>query len=512
LYFYPVSSTSPKTVEQLQSENSELKIALELSEARCRLLEEKLRLQRIKALAPDTEKLSDLQPWLIEPESNESTGEAAAQVPTPAQPPAPKSNKRKHPGRRKLPENLPRVVTEIACGAEQCQCQACGKHMPVIGYDESEVLDVEPAKYFVRVTRREKRACQCENSKVVSPALPARIIEKCSVSDAVMIAILVGKYCDHLPLYRQEAILRRETGVEISRATSTGWMMDIGELLIPVTGGSRRDLLDGGYIQADETGADVQTHDKRGENHHAYLWQYGCPGGETVFDFQMGRGREGPRQFLKDFKGTLQTDGYVAYDRGIGGPGMIHAGCWSHARRGFVDAVKVNSLDMEAVQMVCRMDALFLVDRTAKQHMLDFDQRLAQRNRDSRSWAEEIHQKCQDLSAKVLPQSAMGTAIHYTLAQWPRLMVCFSDGRIELSNNLAENSMRLIALGRKNWLHIGSKQAGPKVAAIYSVVESCRRLAIPVKAYLADILPGLRNKPVSQAANLTPARWAAAHA
>lgn len=507
-----MSATPPRTVSQLEAENAGLRVALQLSDLKIQVLEEKLRLIRARTTGPGTEKLSDLQMWLLE-EPSVSTEELAAETNRPpVDPPKAKTNKKKHPGRRKLPENLPRVVTEIPCSAEQCQCPACGTQMPIIGYDESEVLDVEPAKYFVRVTRREKRACQCENSKVVSPALPARIIEKCSVSDAVVIATVVDKYCDHLPLYRQEAILLREAGVDISRATMTGWVMEVGQLLIPVTGGSRSDLLKGGYIQADETTVDVQCHDKRGENHQAYLWQYGCPGGETVFDFQMGRGREGPRLFLKDFEGTLQTDGYIAYDRGVGGPDMTHAGCWTHARRGFVDVVKTNKNDMEAVQMVCRMDALFLVDRQAREAGLDFTQRLAHRKQHSLPWAEEIRNKCQDLLTKVLPQSAMGKAIAYTLGQWPKLMVCFSDGRIELSNNLAENSMRPIALGRKNWLHIGSPAAGPKVAAIYTAVESCRRLAIPVKEYFADILPGLRNRPVSDAAKLTPARWAAARA
>ena len=136
-------------------------------------------------------------------------------------------------------------------------------------------------------------------------------------------------------------------------------MMEIGEMARPVCGGMRRDLLAGGYLQADETTVSVQTHDKRGENHQAYLWQYGRPGGETVFDFQMGRGREGPRKFLEGYRGKLQTDGYQAYDDGVGGPGLVHAGCWSHARRGFVDAVKVNKDDREAVPMVERM----LLDR-----------------------------------------------------------------------------------------------------------------------------------------------------
>ena len=181
-------------------------------------------------------------------------------------------------------------------------------------------------------------------STVTAAPLAERIVEKGLASDAVVIDTVVAKYCDHLPLYRQAVMLEREAGVEIGRATLDGWVMRVGELLEPVVGAMRRDLLAASYLQADETTVPVQMHDRRGENHQAYLWQYGKPGGETVFDFCLGRGREGPRKFLGEWEGILQTDGYQAYDD-IGGPKLVHVGCWAHARRKFVDAVKVNPQD-----------------------------------------------------------------------------------------------------------------------------------------------------------------------
>jgi transposase len=377
----------------------------------------------------------------------------------------------------------------------------------VIGYDESELLDVEPAHYFVRVTKREKRACRrCESATVIAAPLADRIVEKGLASDAVVINTVVGKYCDHLPLYRQAVMLEREAGVEIGRATLDGWVMRVGEVLQPVVAAMRRDLLTASYLQADETTVPVQMHDKRGENHQAYLWQYGKPGGETVFDFCLGRGREGPRKFLGQWEGILQTDGYVAYDD-VGGPKLVQVGCWAHARRKFVDAVKLNPRDAEAVAMVARMDALFLIDRDARQRELTAGERLAQRAEYAEEWLQGIRETSLRLSREVLPKSGLGQAVTYTLNQWPKLRRCFDYAEVELSNNLAENSMRPVALGRKNWLHVGSPQSGPKVAAILSVVESCRRLAVPVKEYLAAVLPGLNQRTLSQVANLTPARW-----
>ena len=209
--------------------------------------------------------------------------------------------------------------------------------------------------------------------------------------------------------------------------------------------------------------------------------QYGSPGGETVFEFYLGRGREGPKKFLCEWQGILQTDGYQAYDN-VGGPKMVHVGCWAHARRKFVDAVKVNPQDAAAINMVTRMDALFLVDRHARQRQLSVHQRLALRREHADSWATEIHDQCVSLHKTVLPKSALGQAVTYTLNMWPKLRRCFDYAEVELSNNLAENSMRPVALGRKNWLHVGSAQACFDVIAEgtdmrWCVVASGNRLA-----------------------------------
>jgi transposase len=479
---------------------------LQWAHLKIQVLEERLRQRRVQVLGPHSETLSDLQLELLaEEESSATREEVEAESRREPLPQKPARERRPHPGRRALPENLPRIEQVVRCA--EPNCQRCGAETSIIGYDESEVLDVEPARYFVRVTKREKRACgKC--AAMAMAALAPRIVEKGLASDAVVIQTVIAKYCDHLPLYRQQAMLEREAGVEISRATLDGWVMRVGELLQPVVAFMRQDLLRASYLQADETTVPVQMHDKRGADHQAYLWQYGQPGGETVFEFQLGRGREGPRKFLGQWEGILQTDGYSAYDD-VGGEKLVHVGCWAHARRKFVDAVKVNPKDAEAIKMVTRMDALFLVDRHARCERLSVEERLAMRREHADSWAAEIHDQCGSLRKTALPKSALGLAVTYTLNMWSKLRRCFDYAEVELSNNLAENSMRPVAVGRKNWLHVGSAQSGPKVAAILSVVESCRRLGLSVKDYLQAVLPGMARRNVSDLAHLTPARWAA---
>lgn len=492
------------TPTDLQARNLTLERELKWAQLKIQSLEERWRQHLIKLYGPKSETLSNLQLDLLEEEPSVTRDEVEAEASREPLPPKATRERKPHPGRKPLPENLPRVETLVCADVN---CKICGCATSLIGYDESEVLDVEPARWLVRVTKREKRACgKC--TTVAMPELAPRIVEKGLASDAVVIGTVVAKYCDHLPLYRQQAILEREAGVEISRATLDGWVMRVGELLGPVIAAMRRDLLNASYLQADETTVPVQMHDKRGENHQAYLWQYGKPGGETVFEFQLGRGREGPKKFLGNWEGILQTDGYQAYDN-IGGDKLVHVGCWAHARRKFVDAVKVNPKDADAIAMVTRMDALFLVDRHAREQQLSGEERLALRREHADSWATEIHDECGKLRQAVLPKSALGQAVSYTLNMWPKLRRCFHYAEVELSNNLAENSMRPIALGRKNWLHVGSAQSGPKVAAILSVVESCKRLGLPVKEYLQAVLPGLGRKKLSEVADLTPARWAA---
>jgi hypothetical protein len=286
--------------------------------------------------------------------------------------------------------------------------------------------------------------------------------------------------------------------------------MRVGELLIPMAAAMGDELLRGSYIQADETPVDVQMHDQRGKNHQAYLWQYGRPGASVVFDFRLGRGREGPKQFLGKFEGILQTDGYVAYKH-VGGPKMVHACCWAHARRHFIDALKLHPADPLATAIARRIDELFGIDAEARAQNSDHAARQALRLQRAKPLLDLLKPQLEAARVHTLPSSAVGKAVTYTLALWPKLTRFLDYPELELSNNLAENSMRPVAVGRKNWIHLGSPQAGPKVAAILSIVESCRRLKISPRDYLAAILPGLASTSVRRLAELTPAAWAVRH-
>lgn len=494
--------------------------ALAAAEAIIEQLKESLRLERIRKYGKQSEKLSDLQLELLDCEPAVSSDEVQAEAergPLPDSsesiPPTDKQRhaRRNHPGRNQLPAHLERVEEIVACAAQQCKCGKCGAPTKVIGYETTEVLGMKPVEYFVRVLKREKRACaHCVTQGVVTAPAPARIAPKSIFADETIISILINKYCDSVPLYRQRAILMRDLSIDVALTTINDAVLRVGELLIPIVEVMKRDLLTGGYIQADETHVDVQTPDKKGENHRAFFWQFSAPGMGVVFDFEMTRSKKVAIKFFKDYGGILHTDGYVAYDKDIGTKDLIHACCLAHARRGFMDAIKVQSKaqtpDVRLERAVALMDGLFAIDREARQQNLSLVDRHALRKERAPALLDELHALLTAMraSGSILPQSVAGKAINYTLKRWVQLTRFLDHPVIELSTNWAENSMRPIAIGRKNWLHLGSKEAGPKIAAIFSIVESCRKLGVPIRRYLADVLPGLADRSIQELTHLTP--------
>jgi transposase len=499
--------------------------ALRTTEMRVQKLEEELRMERIKKYGPRSEKLSDLQLQLLDLEpavsSDEVKGESES-GPLPESTEASNTtdkqrrSRQNHPGRNVLPGHLERVDKIIPCAPEQCTCGKCGGNTKIIGYDVSEVLDRKPVEFFVTRIMREKRACaRCIEQGVATAPTPVRIAPKSIFSDETIISLLISKYCDASPLYRQRAILLRDLGIDVALSTINDAVLRVGELLIPIVEVMKRDLLAGNYIQADETYVGVQTDEKKGRNHTGYFWQYSAPGKGVVFDFEMTRGKDVPKVFFKDYGGILHTDGYAAYEKDIGADGMIHACCIAHSRRKFIDALKVQAdakvSDPKVERVVVLMDGLFAIDREAREQTLSLDDRHALRQEHAPVILTELHALLLEMqqSGSILPKSAAGQAISYTLNRWEKLTRFIEHPVIELSTNWAENSMRPISIGRRNWLHLGSKEAGPKIAAIFSIVESCRKLDVPIRKYLADVLPGLADRSIKSLAELTPTSYAA---
>jgi transposase len=508
-----VPDSSPTDLRQaLERSDSEIARLLKIIE----LKDEQIRLLNFKIFGPKSEKLSPAQIPLLLQEISLMTGEVEQEAERPEaqkQVSLPRTAQARpnHPGRDKLPEHLERREEILPCCPEDCHCAKCGAERPVIGYETREELACEPAKFWVRVIKREKRGSHCEEEQgVVTAAAPAQIVPKGKLSNEFIIEVLVRKYQLHLPVYRQCAALVEDFGIELSRKTLSDAILAAGSLLRAVVGAQRLELLAGGYIQVDETPMPCQTDEKTGRNHRAFVWEFSLPGGIVIFEFQMGRGRDGPREFLKGFRGKLQSDGYQVY--AALGEGIVYVGCGAHIRRGFVDAAKVSPLDPVPPEILARFGELYAVEKEAREGRLSPEARLALRQAKSVPIMAELKTRLVEVRQQIQPGSKLAQACNYAVGQWSRWEEYLKDGALEVDNNWCEGAIRPLALGRKNWLHVGSPEAGPKIAAIASIVETCRRLDINLREYLRDILPKLGQWPMSRVGELTPTAWKATQA
>jgi transposase len=501
------SQPAPDLAQALAASQTENRRLLRVIE----LQKEEIRLLNIRRFGPKGEKLSSLQAVLLLEEPSVTAQEVAQEAELPQaqkeQPlPRAKQPRPNHPGRERLPEHLERREEVIVCCPEDCTCEKCGAQRPVIGYETREELACEPAKFWVRVIKREKRGSHCQEEQGVSTAAaPAQIVPKGKLSNEFIIEVLVRKYQLHLPVYRQCAALVEDFGIELSRKTLTDAVLAAGGLLQAIVRAQRLELLTGGYLQADETTVPCQTGERTGRNHRAFIWEFSEPGGRVVFEFQWGRGRDAPREFLQGFRGKLQSDGYGVYDKL--GEGIVYVGCMAHTRRGFVDMAKLAPLDAVPREVLERFAQLYAVEKEARQGALSAGARLALRQAKSLPVMAALKTRLVEIRQQITPGGKLAQACDYALGQWSRLEEYLSDGRIEIDNNWCEGGMRPWALGRKNWLHVGSPEAGPKIAAIASIVETCRRLNINLRDYLRDVLPKLGAWPIKRAGELTPAIW-----
>lgn len=385
-------------------------------------------------------------------------------------------------------------------------CPHCGKDKCEIGCEKSERYEYVPAKVVRHEIIRPKLACPCGQAGVSIAPLPPSVVAQGQPGASLLAHVVLSKFVDHLPLYRQQQQFER-LGVNFPRSTLGDWVEQAALWLQPIVREMKRQLLLGDYAQVDETPVRVQDPDVKGKCATGWLWVLGKPQGDVIFEFHPGRGKEFAQGLVADFKGYLQRDGYGVYGSLAADKPeqIIPVGCWSHARRKFVEALE--NQPAQATDIVNEVRKLYMVERHARDECLTSDQRYELRQQISLPILNALQPVLESTKEKVLPQSPLGKAVRYCLAEWGPLNSYLSDGRLEIDNNLIENAIRPSAVGKKNWLFIGHPDAGWRSAVIYSIVVSCQRRDIDPWKYLSDVLKRLPSLKQSELAALLPAHW-----
>ena len=373
-----------------------------------------------------------------------------------------------------------------------------------IGEAVTEVLEYEPASAYVRRIVRNKYIVEQtdEETRFAIAPLPTLPIPKGNAGASMISHLLVSKFVDHLPFYRQVQILKRQK-LEIAESTINGWFNAGCDLLNPLYMALKTQMLSSDYLMADETPIPVQTKDKPGATHKGYHWVYYDPVHRLVlFDYRKSRGMEGPDEMFKEFAGYLQTDGYNAYDHFEKQPQITLLACMAHARRKFQHAQENNpTMAGDALKM---FQALYDIERDIRDGNMEPDAIKILRQERSKPVLNEMGVWLREQIVLVPPKSAIGVAMAYTLNLWPRLVRYIDDGRFHIDNNLIENSIRPVALGRKNYLFAGSHEAAQQAAVIYSVLATCKLHGVEPFAYLTKTLSVIPDFPANQLLTLLP--------
>lgn len=414
------------------------------------------------------------------------------------------AHRRRRGGRKPLPENLPREIIELLPTDEDLRCQGCDGEKTRIAEDRTEELEYQPASFFIREYIRPKYACRkCENG-VTQAALPARPIDKGRPGPGLLAHVVTSKYGDHLPLYRLEAMFRRH-GIELSRSTLSDWCGAVSDLLKPVATQIAAEVLSSKWIQSDDTTVEVQDRSRSPAYPKGHIWVYRGEDGSAFYDFTWKRNSEGPLQILEQYRGYLQADAAPAFDEVHQKLGIVEVGCWAHARRRFKEAVRTSP--KQAAQVVAWIGELYGLERSAKKRKLDADARQQLRQQQSKPILDRIHEYLKKIAVTALPKSPLGDAVGYALRQWGALCRYTDDGGLEIDNNGAENALRPLCLGRKNWLFIGSEAAAHRTMVLLTLVQTCKAHQIDPFAYLRDIIDRVNTHPMSRIDELTPRRW-----
>jgi transposase len=402
-----------------------------------------------------------------------------------------------HPGRTRLPDDLRReqIIIEPVEDTENCR---------KMGEEITEVLEYEPGELYVKQYKRIKYARPADG-RILIGELPSRPLPKAIAGEGLLAQIVIDKYIDHLPLHRQMQRFER-AGVKLPYSTLTDWVGATCGLITPLFEALKKEVLQSGYLHADETPIKVIDRDKKGETHRGYYWVYQNSIDKLVFfDYQEGRGREGPMAMLENFKGFLQTDGYAAYDIFDQRPGITQVHCMAHARRMFNEALE-NDFE-RASYALNEIQKLYTIERHSKEAGLSFDELKVVRSTEAAPILKGMELWMQKQYVQVLPKSAIGKALAYSIERWHKLSLYITDGRLNIDNNPVENSIRPVALGRKNYLFAGSHDAARRSGMLYSLLGTCKMHSIEPYSWLKDVLGRIADHPINRINELLPHRY-----
>ena len=417
---------------------------------------------------------------------------------------APSDKPSPRPARRPLPEHLPREIRVHEAGITSCP--ECGGELHRFGEDVSEVLDYVPASWRVIRHVRPKFSChRCE--RVVEAAAPGRPIERGLAGPGLLAHVLVSKYCEHQPLYRQSEIYARE-GVELERSTMAGWVGAASQLVAPVIEALRQHVLSAAKIHADDTPVPVLA-PGRGKTKTGRLWTYvrdDRPAGDSTppavwFAYSPDRKGEHPRQHLEAFRGVLQADGYAGFHHLYDSGKIIEAACWAHVRRKFFDLEQAHQSPI-AREAIRRIAALYAIEKDIRGQPPD--ERAKTRQSRARPLLHDLRTWLDRTLTSLSRKSETAVAIRYALARWRALTRYVDDGSIEMDNNPAERALRAVCLGRKNYLFAGSDRGGQRAAAFYSLIGTAKLNGIDPELYLRQLMGCIADHPINRISDLLP--------
>ncbi len=407
-----------------------------------------------------------------------------------------KAQEKQQPVRLAIAAHLPRVEEVI----EPADLPQGAKR---IGEEITETLEYTPATIEVHKLVRPKYV---HEERILIAPLPSQPFPKSNLGASLAAHICVAKFCDHIPLYRQRAQLKR-AGLEVSDSTLGGWFQATATLLEPLGDALRKEVLTQDYLQVDESPIPVQQDHQEGSLKRGYHWVYHAPLTKTVlFDYRPGRSAEFPTDVLKDFHGTLQTDGYAGYEKLAVREGIRALGCMAHARRKFDQALTNDKLRAEhALKLI---GELYAIERHCDEQGFDHVQRQEHRQSRAAPLLDELEKWLKEQIILVAPKSPIGTAIAYSLSLWPRLRAYLTDGRYLIDNNRIENTIRPLAIGRKNYLFAGSDRGARHAALMYSLLGTCKLHEVEPFVYLSDVIARISEHKANRLAELLPQNWA----